>query len=462
LSLIETLPEPLHKVLSDKNAPAHSGSAADSDHTNGGIGDVVIAVAADFTLDGTYGEEWLVVTRDHLRVYSLSAPFSNGVTHAPNSATHLNGAAAKGVGSDASASNNGTELVQRLDVPLSDLRAPRMDSLIGGGALQANVDGKTIELVRYTNARQRVFGRVAKYLDDVAQYYDALRKQEEVKEPVLEEDTEEEKRCPNCGLLLPEGTTVCPACMNKARVLARLAKYLAPYKKQSFLLSLMILASTALGLIAPYLTRPLMDTVLVPQGQLLPIERRTALLGLIVLGMLSSQLLSNVLNVFQGRVAAWLTHQLAHGLRVELYAHLQRLSLRFFDKRQIGSLMTRVTQDTQELESVLTIGAQFFVANLLTLIGIIAVLCWLDWRLFLQVMIPIPLVFYLSRHFWQKIQTVWPRWWHYRSRLSAVLNDSLSGVRVVKAFAQEGREIERFNPRSWNYPTPAFMRNRRG
>jgi ATP-binding cassette subfamily B protein len=107
-----------------------------------------------------------------------------------------------------------------------------------------------------------------------------------------------------------------------------------------------------------------------------------------------------------------------------------------------------VTQDTHELESVLTIGAQFFVANLLTLAGIIVILCWIDWWLFLQVMIPIPVVLVLSRVFWKRIETTWPRWWHYRSLLFAVLNDTLMGVRVVKAFAQEEREIARFNPRS--------------
>jgi len=396
--------------------------------------DLVAAVATDFKLDGTYGEEWLILSKDRLRIFAPAA----------------NGQADHGHLANGHATKDGTFSV-RLDVPLEAIKSPHADSLIGGGALQATLDGKSLELVRYTNARQREFSRVQKYLDDTAKYHEAIAKGEAAeKEPAWEEDTEQEKRCPRCNLLLPEGTTVCPACMNKAQVIGRLATYLKPYWKQTTLLSLMILASTALGLISPYLTRPLMDVVLVPRGTPLPQPQRAHWLEVIVLGMLLSQMLSQIINIVQGRVAAWLTHQLAHGLRVELYEHLQQLSLRFFDKRQIGSLMTRVTQDTQELESVLTIGAQFFIANMLTLIGIIIVLCWLDWRLFLQVMIPIPVVAVLSRIFWKRISVVWPRWWHYRSQLSAVLNDSLSGIRVVKAFAQEDREIERFNPRSYD------------
>lgn len=417
MPLIETLPHPLQEMLAANN---------------GGLDDVTIAVTADFSLEGIFGEEWLVVTKDRLCVYSSNGLSLNG--RVPN-ASQLNGAGYKA----------------RFDVDLAQIRSPRVEPLVGGSALLAVVDGKAVEFVRYTNSRQRVFARVAKYLTDVADYHKAVADGDETKAaPVLEEDTEQERRCPRCKLLLPEGTTVCPACVNKVQVLARLATYLKPYWKQTVILSLMILASTVLGLVSPYLTRPLMDVVLVPQGQPRPMQERAFWLGLIVFGMLISQMVSQLINIAQGRVAVWLTHQLAHTLRVQLYGHLQQLSLRFFDKRQIGSIMTRVTQDTHELESVLSIGAQFFVANVLTLIGIVVVLCLLDWRLFLQVMIPIPFVIYLSRIFWKRISDMWPRWWHYRGRLNAVLNDSLSGVRVVKAFAQEDREIERFNPRSYD------------
>ena len=397
MSLIEPLPSTLQNTLHAE----HNGI------------DIAIAVATDFSLGGTFGEEWLVVTQDRLQVYTLD-----------------------------------DQPVARIDVPLTSFTSPRLDALVGGGALVAMVDGHPIELIRYTNARQRIFARVNKYLTDVVAYHEAIAGGETLSAPVLGEEADDEKRCSRCKLLLPEGTTVCPACMNKTRVLARLATYLVPFKWPMVFLCAMILASTGLGLVAPYLTRPLMDVVLVPQGDPLPIDDRVFWLGMIVLGMLGSQAFSRLINIVQGRMAARLTHQLAHSLRVELYQHLQRLSLRFFDKRQVGALMTRVTQDTHELESVLTIGAQFFVANLLTLVGIMVILCWIDWQLFLQVMIPIPVVLVLSRVFWKRIQTTWPRWWHYRSRLFAVLNDTLMGVRVVKAFAQEAREIARFNPRS--------------
>jgi ATP-binding cassette subfamily B protein len=389
---------------------------------------VVIALQTDLSLAGVYGEEWLVSTSDCLRVFS-----SNG-----------------GVSQDG-------QLKARLSLPLSELRSPRTESLVGGGALLAVVDGKTIELVRFTKTRQRAFERVTRYLSDLANYHEALGgDRNEAEKPVFVEYTDLATRCPRCRLILLPGTTACPACMNKVRVLVRLARYLKPYASETTLLSLLMLASTTLGLVAPYLTRPLMDVVLVPRGQPLSLEVRFFWLGIIVLGMLASQVLSQVINIAHGRIAVRLTHQLAHSMRVELYQHLQQLSLSFFDKRQVGALTTRVTQDTEELESVLSTGAQFFLANMLTLAGIIVVLCFLNWRVFLMVLIPIPLVVFLTRLFWGKLQTLWPRWWHFRSSLNSVITENFSGMRLIKSFAQEEREASRFEPRSYDLSSAAI------
>src|SRR5205809_5396758 len=85
--------------------------------SNGSRDDLIAAVAADLTLDGTFGEEWLVVTKDRLLVYEP----------------------------------NGGKPSARLDLPLSALKSPSTESLVGGGALQATVDGEPVELIRYTN-----------------------------------------------------------------------------------------------------------------------------------------------------------------------------------------------------------------------------------------------------------------------------------------------------------------------
>jgi ATP-binding cassette subfamily B protein len=398
--LIEPLPAALEKALGI---------------TNGQSDDLVAVVAADLTPEATFGEEWLVVTKDRLLIY---AP-------------------------------DGDRPLPRLDIPLTDLKSPSTDSLIGGGALQAMVNGEPVELIRYTNARQREFSRIAKYLGDVVKYQEATAKGEEApEEPVLAEDTEAPKRCPTCRLLLPEGTKVCPACLNKGKVLRRIMVYLRPYWKETLVVWALMIASSLLNLVPPYLNRPLMDEVLVPKHPHLTVPERFSWLGWLVVGLLVTQALGQVVGIVRGRLVAFLSMRLAHDLRTQLYQHLQLLSLRFFDKRQTGAVMARVNQDTQELQWTLMDGAQFFFVNILTLIGITGVLLAMNWKLTLLIFIPAPVVSFMSRFFWERMFRTWHRYWHFRQRLSAYLNDSLSGIRVVRAFAQEGQEVGRFTGHS--------------
>jgi ATP-binding cassette subfamily B protein len=375
-----------------------------------GPGDLVVALAADLNREGQFGEEWLIVTRDRVRLLA------------------------------------GAEF--RCDLALTDLRGARVDSLVGGGALIVTVGNQTVELVRFTYARQRDFGRAAKYLADVAQYNEDRTAGKTATEPKPAVETDEPKRCPQCHLLLPPDTTVCPACLNKGKVLWRILGYLKPYWKQTAAVSALMAATTLLSLVSPYLTRPLMDKVLAPRDGLYTAQQRLWWLGWIVFGMLGSQLLGQVLGIIRGRLVVWLSSHLGHDLRTKLYEHLQLLSLRFFDKRQTGSLIARVTRDTESLEAVLSDGAQFFVVNILTLIGIGVVLFVMNWRLTLLILVPAPIVGLLSRWFWRRVFNSWHRYWHARQQLNASLNDSLSGIRVVRAFAQEPREVARFNKHS--------------
>src|SRR5262249_20583652 len=147
-----------------------------------------------------------------------------------------------------------------------------------------------------------------------------------------------------------------------------------PYWRQTLIVWSLMLASSLLNLVAPYLNRPLMDRVLVPRQAVLTVPQRFSWLGWLVLGLLLTQVLGQAIGIVRGRLVAFLSMRLAHDLRTQLYQHLQLLSLRFFDKRQTGAVMARVNQDTQELQWTLMDGAQFFVVNILTLIGISVVL----------------------------------------------------------------------------------------
>jgi ATP-binding cassette subfamily B protein len=400
--LVENMPETIAEML------------------KGEAGDLVAAVEVDLTVDGRFGAEWLIVTDKFLRVYSPGAGLPD----------------------------------LRIEIPLEKIQAPAVDSLIGGGALMVTVDGKTVEVIRFTNACQRKLGRITKYLADLEGYRNKLEKKEAVgQKPEIKPDTDERKRCPNCHLQLPEGTKVCPACLNKGKVLLRLMSYLKPYWRTVSLVWVLMVAGIVVSLVSPYLTRPLMDRVLVPVDKAATMESRLHLLGWLVLGLLAAQIATHAIHILRARLLVKLGTRLSHDLRVQLYARLQFLSLRFFEKHPVGAMIARVTQDTQSLESVLVDGMQYFVVNILMLFGIGGVMLAMNWRLTLLALIPMPFVLVLSNLFWKHVLSLWHRHWHYRSRLTASVSDTLSGKRVVTAFAKENEEIDRFRQHSHNLLT---------
>ena len=124
--------DPLPKPLEEKLAPAIESK------------DVAAAVYTDLDPSGRFGEEWLVVTPTRLSVYA----------------------------------SNGNGVAPRVELELEEIKTVSADGLVGGGALLAAVDGKSIEVLRYSNAQQRKFGRIAKYINDVKRYKEDLEKAE--------------------------------------------------------------------------------------------------------------------------------------------------------------------------------------------------------------------------------------------------------------------------------------------
>jgi len=376
---------------------------------------VRLSVEADLLPDGTFGRELLVVTDAKLRVVT----------------------------------EDGAGARVRLEVPLAGLQSPKAETVVGGGVMEVFQDSLRIELVRYSAARIPRFTTAAKLLEK-------WLKGEEAKIPPVEE-----QRCPRCGLPLEKGSKVCPACLPKSRTLRRLVAYLRPCWKAALALSLVAMGSTAVGLVPPYLQKPLMDLVLAPPPEAArPLGDRLSLLGFLVLVLIAVHVLRSVAGVVQGWLAAWLGNRITHDIRCHLYRHLQYLSLRFYDKRELGGVISRVNQDTGQLQAFLVWGTQDLAMDFLLLVGISVMLFRLNWVLALVVFVPAPIVMVLSAAFWVRIRYYMHRFFHRWGRLNALLSETLTGFRIVKVFAQEPREIARFNSRSRDLATTGVQAER--
>ncbi len=227
------------------------------------------------------------------------------------------------------------------------------------------------------------------------------------------------------------------------RVLRRLFGFLTPYKGTLLLSAVLLLLRAAIELTPPLFHKVIVDEVI---G-----ARDLSRLGVLVGALVGVYALQQAV----GAVDVYLRHAVGErfilDLRVRLYAYLQRLSLSFFGRTSTGELMSRVTNDVSALEHFVTHGSAFLVVNLLRIVGASAILFWLDWRLALWVLVPIPVLAVSLRAFNTRIRPIYRRVRDRLGDINARLQDSLSGIQVIQAFGQEKRELDRFAADSENY-----------
>ena len=236
---------------------------------------------------------------------------------------------------------------------------------------------------------------------------------------------------------------------SKASVLFRLLGYLRPYRRQMSWGFGAATVITLVSLVPPWLAGVLIDRVVRPvqDGGLDP-DRGLLLAWICVSAMALVYLVRQMGAVVRLRLMSVLGEWVARDLRTDLYEHLQRLSLAFFGRKKTGSLITRVSSDTDRLWEFLAFGVVDVSLSLVMLMGLSGVLLALDWRLGLVMVVPVPVFCWAIYHHGERMNRLFVRAWRKWSRVTDVLSDTIPGMRVVKAFSQEEQETDRFNDRN--------------
>ena len=236
---------------------------------------------------------------------------------------------------------------------------------------------------------------------------------------------------------------------NQAAVLWRLLGYMRRYRRQVVIGFVAATVITGVSLVPPYLAGYLIDSVVRPvQDGTMSLERGQWIAWVAVAVMALVYLIRQASALIRLRYMSVLGEWVARDLRTELYEHLQGLSLGFYSRKKTGSLITRVSSDTDRLWDFLAFGIIDVSLSAVMLIGLSSVLLSLDWKLGLVMVLPVPLfcwaIFKHGEHMNRFFIRAWRKW----SRVTDVLSDTIPGMRVVKAFNQEKRETERFNERN--------------
>ncbi|HZZ71368.1 MAG TPA: ABC transporter ATP-binding protein [Pirellulales bacterium] len=259
--------------------------------------------------------------------------------------------------------------------------------------------------------------------------------------------------CPSCGTSYSDALDECPSC-NAAiedddppqySALFRLWRFAKPRMGTILLGGILTFACTAAQLIPPYLTVPLVDDVLTPaqEGGANAVNWR--LLYFCLAGLVGSELLAWILTWARNYVLAWASERVAADIRNETYSHLQRLSLEFFSTKRTGDLITRVSTDSDRICNFISLNVVDFISDLLMIAGTAVILLTMNPLLAVITLVPIPFVAWLSSWVRLRLKQSFRHGGVIWAEMTSILADTIPGIRVVKAFAQETREIDRFD-----------------
>lgn len=419
--------------------------------------EVTLTVASDVTAAGAYGQRWLVITNRRVVVLpDVGAPWPPG---SGANGSRANGSGVNGSGVNGSRANghareghapNGHSLGGEgasggapdghVALSFQELTDAKTEPIVGGGRLEVYAGNVPVPLVEYSSSLGPKFSEVARGLQQVIKG-----------QPFRVSDDIPRLRCEKCGRLLPEKNATCARCVRKSAILLRLVGYMKPVWPLSLLLGVATGGRTVVQLAPPYFQKLMIDGVLTPPvagGPDKPYYGDYTFLVWLVAGTAAAGLSTALLQMAGAWLAAIVGTRVTVDIRSQLYRSLERLSLAFHNKREQGSLMSLVTRDTEQLNYFLIEGLPYLVTNGLMLVAILAILLSMNWELTLYILLPAPLVIAGGALLWRRMRSIFNRWSQSWSLFSAHLGESLAGIRVSKAFHQEGAEIDRFQRRN--------------
>src|SRR5207237_8492752 len=221
-----------------------------------------------------------------------------------------------------------------------------------------------------------------------------------------------------------------------ARLMRRLLAYLRPYRLQAALALAAIIAASVLQLAQPYLMKLVIDRY-IPAGDLAGINR-IAVLYLAILGASFS------LEFTQTWLLQLTGQRIMFDMRMQIYHHLQRIDLAFYDRNPVGRLMTRVTTDVDVLNDLFTSGVVSVFGDVFTLVGIMIVLLTMNWRLAVVSFAVLPLIVLVTQWFRRNVRESYRTVRTWIARINAYLQEHITGMGTVQLFRREARAFEKF------------------
>lgn len=410
--------------------------------------DIILALQLDLDTEGNFGETWLAVDLAKRKIYCMSVSSDAETVYKKKKAK------------DAGKTDLNMFKNAKLDeYDLDRISNTYVDNFVSSNRILTRLDatdedpGTTIVIAYTTNARKK---KLFAFIDLV----ERIKNGDEINEndAIFEQFN---LKCPKCGIRYKDqNRRMCENCMNKKAVVRRLIKYFTEFKIQLAVVLLCMVSSSVISLVSPIINGKIFyDQVIYKPGIINGKEVGTLhtvgwvyALICITFGI---SILSLFIGIAQSRANARMSTRVTLNMKLDIFTAMQKLSLSFFNNNQTGRLITRVNSDAENIRSFFINGVPHLIISSINFIGLTIFLFMLNWKLTLIVFVPVPLVIFMFKFKLPKLWRMYSMSWRRSSSLNAVLSDSLTGIRVVKAFAKEAEETNRF----YTYAEKLFKTN---
>lgn len=330
-----------------------------------------------------------------------------------------------------------TESREEFRYNFNEIKELFINSHIGCASLEADLkNGDKIRICRFT---QSCLNQVSEFIK-AANYYIETGEYTEI--------NIERTVCPKCGKHFIVNTQICPNCSNKASIVGKFLSLGKKYIPAFALSGVLVLLCNVINLIIPHINRVLVDDYLFPASEGLEPwgDKNPVLMILIlILIMLACYVLIRVINIAAARMRNGTSAAFINSVRIKLYDKIQVLSMSSISRRTTGDLIKRVTEDTSVITEFIKSETVWMIEIGVIFIGVSAYFIATRPLLALFVFIPVPLVLFAASRFWNFIHRRYEKQWRLSSTANGILHDIIRGIRVVKVFGTEKKEIEKFS-----------------
>lgn len=343
-------------------------------------------------------------------------------------------------------------VIERIN--FSDIEKIYTKRLYGNAFIRVKLykENKPKNLFRYTFSVSALCDSVVLYVNN----YKAGESLENRLEAIAAAYEKQLSTCPQCGRTLSAPGVKCINCEGKRKIISRIAKYMKPEIPILAVSVVISVITTVLALLPPFLTRTLVDDILIAGNKsgtpvkLFGIFDSTVYKSLIFIGtlLLFTYVIRYALGAVRGYYLRKAGDRIVRDLRNDVYEHAQHLSMRFYDKTSTGSVINRISGDSATLQSFMLRITQEVVVQFFKMIGIIVIMIVMNPTLAIYSLIPVPFVAIGARIFSKKIAPFYRRIWRRWAAVSSVLTDTIPGIRVIKSFTNEKNSTKIFEEKN--------------